>query len=261
MEESDQKRAPKPTQQAIDAKISQYIGSRRGKLSQLTGMMKQIENMKLDGSPVEVVEDILHGRFHKVHTEFEGINAVVVALLDEDKGQADQHNWYEPRAAPVKDFVENTENWCAVMRRKAADSKDASEYKAVNEKTEGIISHDDIQAEDSISQVAKSCRYSKKESSVTSSSATGSSARRKDEAEHAALLARSAALKKKQAFEIEKLQLKARMEQHDLETAIAESNAKLKVLKEYDSIKGSCHSEVSQKYSQIRPRMIAGSCT
>lgn len=109
MEESDQKRAPKPTQQAVEDKIRRLIGSRTGKLSQLTGLMKHIENLKLDGSNVDVVEEMLHDSFHKAYTEFEDINAVVVALMDEDEGQADQHNWYEPRTAHVKDFVENTE--------------------------------------------------------------------------------------------------------------------------------------------------------
>lgn len=63
------------------------------------------------------------------------------------------------------------------------------------------------------------------------------------EAEHAALLARSAALKKKPALEIEKLQLKAKMKQLELDTAIAESNAKRKVFEEYNSIKGNAHSD------------------
>lgn len=247
MEESDQKRAPKPTQQAVENKISRLIGSRRGKLSQLTGMMKHIENLKLDALNVDVVEEMLHDSFHKAYTEFEDINAAVVALMGEDEGQAEQHNWYEPRTAPVKDFVENTENWCAAMRRRSTDGSNASEAKAANENPESMINQDDVQAEDSISYVAKSSRHSKKKSSVASSSTTGSSARMKEEAEHAALLARSEALKKKQVLEIEKLQLKAKMEQLELDTAIAESNAKLKVFEEYDSIKGSAHGDVPRK--------------
>lgn len=124
MEESGiQKRAPKPTEKAVEDKISRLIGSRRGKLSQLTGMMRNIEKLKLDGSNVDEVEEMLHGQFCKTFTEFEDINAAVVALLDEDEGQANQHNWYEPRSAPLRDFVENTENWCAAMKKKLTDKK------------------------------------------------------------------------------------------------------------------------------------------
>lgn len=79
------------------------------------------------------------------------------------------------------------------------------------------ISQED-KAEDSISQFAKSCCYGRKKTSVASSTATGSSARMKEEAEHAVLMAHSAALKKKQVLEIERLQLEAKMEQLALDT-------------------------------------------
>lgn len=38
-------------------------------------MMKHIENMKLDDSNVDVVEEMLHDSFHKAYVEFEDINA------------------------------------------------------------------------------------------------------------------------------------------------------------------------------------------
>lgn len=71
----------------------------------------------------------------------------------------------------------------------------------------------------------------------------------KEEAEHAALMARSAALEKKRELEIGQLQLKAKMEQLALNTAIAESKAKLKVFEEYE---GSTYSNLSKKHPQCR---------
>lgn len=56
----------------------------------------------------------------------------------------------------------------------------------------------------------------------------------KQEAEHAALLARAAALKKKQSIEQEVAKLKAEQEQLEIDTAIAASFAKLKVFKDND---------------------------
>lgn len=164
----------------MDDKISRLIGSRRGKLSQLTGMMRNIENFKLDGSNVDEVEEMLHGQFCKTFTEFEDINAAVVALLDEDEGQADQHNWYEPRSAPLRDFVENTENWCAAMKKKLTDKNNASVDKSAPKNPRRKLGQDDIRAEDSVSQAATGCRRSKKKSSVASSTTTGSSARMKE---------------------------------------------------------------------------------
>lgn len=163
MEESDQRRAPKPTEKAIDDKISRLIGSRRGKLSHLTGMMKTIDNLKLDGSKVDEVEELLHDNFNKAFTEFEDINTTVVSLLDEEEGQADQHNWYEPRTAPLRDFVENTENWCAAMRNKLAVENNADEVQGANENPGSELGQDDIKAEDSVSQ-AGTGHHSKKKS-------------------------------------------------------------------------------------------------
>lgn len=253
MEESDQRRAPKPTEKAIDDKISRLIGSRRGKLSHLTGMMKTIDNLKLDGSKVDEVEELLHDNFNKAFTEFEDINTTVVSLLDEEEGQADQHNWYEPRTAPLRDFVENTENWCAAMRNKLAVENNADEVQGANENPGSELGQDDVKAEDSVSQ-AGTGHHSKKKSSVASSTSTGTSIAIKAAAEHAALMARAAALQKKQSLEKEELELKAKIEQLALETAIAESNAKLKVFEEHESVKGSIHSNASRKHSRSKPK-------
>lgn len=56
----------------------------------------------------------------------------------------------------------------------------------------------------------------------------------KAEAEHAALLARAAALKKRQEFDAEELKLKAKREHVEMETEIAANNARLKILSEYE---------------------------
>lgn len=96
------------------------------KLSQLTAMMKTIENLKIDGRDVKKVEEMLSQKFCKAFKEFEDDNAEVVALLDEDEGPADQHNWFEPRSAPTRDFVENTENWCFAMWKKVRKQNSAT---------------------------------------------------------------------------------------------------------------------------------------
>lgn len=66
-------------------------------------------------------ESLLRDHFYKACLEFETINSDVVALLDEDEAQADQQNWFEPRITPLRDFVENTGNWCAAMKKKLTD--------------------------------------------------------------------------------------------------------------------------------------------
>ena len=253
MEDSTDKRASKLTGRAMEDRISRFIATRRGKLSQLTTMMKTMETLKLDASNVNVVEEMLRNNFCKAMKEFEEINAEVVALLDEDERQADQQNWFEPKSAPINDFVENTDNWLSVMWTKIREENvSASEYPVVT------LSEDDVRVEDSVSQIhttqttvrSKSGSNSGRKSLSSSESSRSavtrvSSARIKEEAERAALIARSAALKEKQALEIEAAQLKAKREieeaeikakrdQLDVDAAIAASNAKIKVLKEYD---------------------------
>lgn len=68
-----------------------------------------------------------------------------------------------------------------------------------------------------------------------SSTTRVSSTRVKQEAEHAALLERAAAHKKRQQLELEMTRLKVAREELELETALAESSAKIKVLKEYEN--------------------------
>lgn len=71
-----------------------------------------------------------------------------------------------------------------------------------------------------------------------SSTDSGTSAAIKAAADHAALMARAAAFQRKQPLEKEELELKAKMEQLVLETAIAESAAKREVFEEYVSVRG-----------------------
>ncbi|RXN30628.1 hypothetical protein ROHU_017620 [Labeo rohita] len=88
---------------------------------------------------------------------------------------------------------------------------------------------------DSVSMVAsKTLASNKSGSGVTSvskrsSTSTASSARLKEEANRAALLAKAAALKERQVLEMKEAQLKAEMEKLEIETALAMSDAKIKV--------------------------------
>lgn len=84
---------------------------------------------------------------------------------------------------------------------------------------------------------SRSSRSSGSSRSSRSSRSSISSIRQKEQAEHAALLARAASLKQKEALELEECQLKARKDQLEVETAIAASSAKIKVLEncEYEN--------------------------
>lgn len=93
-------------------------------------------------------------------------------------------------------------------------------------------------------------------SSAASSATSSSSAHIREEAEQAALIACAAALKKKQALELEEVQLKAKKEQLAIETAIAESSVKLKGFEEYDNTQDGMNSYVSRRLSKINMKKI-----
>lgn len=117
--------------------------------------------------------------------------------------------------------------------------------------TKDTIEACNIGPEDNVS-VVSSQRHKKNYGSVAgrmsnaSSRSSSSTAHLKQEAEHVALLVRAAALRKKQSIEQEVAKLKAEQEQLEIDTEIAASFAKLKVLKEYDLLienKSECQSK------------------
>lgn len=78
-------------------------------------------------------------------------------------------------------------------------------------------------------------------------SSTASSVFLKAEVERAALLPKAAALKQKQDLERQEAELKAKKEELELETAIAASDAKLKVL---DNFETGCMSPVNPTHER-----------
>lgn len=110
--------------------------------------------------------------------------------------------------------------------------------KAVDERAKQAKDCDaNIQPADSASLVSapESCRSRRRGSAVGSKVSTASSVRLKAEVERASLLAKAAALSQKQDLERQEAELKAKREALDLQTAIAASDAKLKVLENYEN--------------------------
>ncbi len=136
---------------------------------------------------------------------------------------------------------------------------------AVGDKSQNdnVEMEDDVTPQDSASQISVNRSESKQkhDSDIDSRSISSSvlSACAREETKRAALLARAASLKKKQQLEIEKMQLRAKMEELEIETVLAESNAKLKVLKEYEhsedgrsSVKSKQRKGINLKQSELK---------
>ena len=121
---------------------------------------------------------------------------------------------------PIKGFVFGTESWMKAQRDR-------------------LVVEEEIGPQDSVSEVAEQSRRDKsKVSSISgrsSESCTSSVVRMREEAKRAALLAQAALLKKKKEIQLKEANVRAEMEQLELDTAIAASDAKLKVYTEHES--------------------------
>ncbi|KAL0162191.1 hypothetical protein M9458_041587, partial [Cirrhinus mrigala] len=109
--------------------------------------------------------------------------------------------WYQPKLLCCKIFTEKMELWIEETKNRIKMSQ---------------ICDKEVSPMGSVSMVASKTLTSNK-----SSTSTATSARLKEEAKRAALLAKGAALKERQALEMKEAQLKAEMEKLEIETALA----------------------------------------
>ena len=233
--EPDTKRKIKLTSKALEEKLDTKMRVRKRVLARLVSKAEEIENLMKNDSNAFLVEKDHLSDYSKFLYEFIEANEVVSELLQDEEREADQLHWSKPNLPKLKSFLAQIEQWIVEARQHAetvteqVDPDDSAS--TVREKRGSVI------------QGSVSSRQSK--SSKVSSHA--SSMRRREEANRAALLARAAGLRKKQALQLEEvqlkaqskakeIQLKAQMEELDVETAIAESTAKLQVLEDYENM-------------------------
>ncbi len=198
----DQKRAPKPTEKAVEEKIRRLKGERKGKLAQITKQKNDLAKLKENEHNVNFIKDVELLRFERCLKQYERINEELCELIDEDDKKADQ-DAYENRFSEFQQFIEDTNKWIADVLKDEED---------------------DIRPHDSVS----------KANSVVSQTSSTTSAILRIKAEREALLAKAAAMKKREAIEQEETRLRIRKEQLELETELAASDAKLKVYKEFE---------------------------
>lgn len=174
-----------------------------------------------DARNVQNVQDAMEKDFAELVGEFRSLNSEVANLLREDERTCDQDNWFEVKMAPIREFMKETKRWIA----------------AVHESNYSISQAGDRNAERG-SLCGTQVSHATAASRVTST-------RVRQEAQHAALLEHAAALKRKQELEFESARIQAEKEfetariqaekeELEMKTALTESQAKLKVLKEYE---------------------------
>ena len=184
---------PEGAETAADAEalLKSLKGSRRGKLGSCTRKMNEIKALLVEGGNVDIVEESVE-TFNQAVNDFKTVHRSVQRLLSEEEGEEDHVDWYEPRITNLQILSKYLE-------------KEVELWKS-EQMAQSIIN-----PLDSISNVSQKSKGSKAQSSV-------SSACKRAAAEKAALLARAAALKEKHALKRQETELKAKLEQMELDT-------------------------------------------
>lgn len=234
-EQNSGKRIVKMTEKAMEDCKTRNVNTRRHKLSQLTGMKKEIEQLMEDDANVDLVKNKLRVDFSSLQQDFASLNSELQQLMSEEEFLEDQNSWFDPKNKSLNDFFWKCEGWMnEVMKLSEQNREDDTRKQADN------------RSMSSKSASKRSSRSGSQRGSISStSSSTSSSIRLKVEMERAALKAKAAALEKSLAIEKEEADwyaemkgkeaaIKAKKEMHAMQTALAESDAKLEVLQKYE---------------------------
>lgn len=229
LKEDMEKRVVKLTPKGLEHSLQMKITSRRALQGQLAEKRNQLHSLMDDDVNVENVEQKVLVEYEEMMKVFSGINAQVKDLFNqmecEENMNTDQRDWFEPRYRAHIDFVEEVKTWIPAAKLRQEEARKVS---------------DEIQPDDSVSVISKKSKKSK--SASVASNRTSSSVRAdriKVELERAALLAKSATLRRKQALDAEKEEL-------ELQAELAIADAQLAVFKKYEGSEASRRSKGSR---------------
>lgn len=259
-EQDSEKRTIKMTEKATDDHRSRKEHKRRYKLSQITSLTKHIEQLMEDDANVDTVKNKLRVDFSGLHREFVNLNSDLQKLMDEVDFMDDQRSWFDPKIKLMDDFFWKCEEWM----------KDVSKRVEQAEECDRLLTPADSRS--TSTKVTTRSRI-KATSQSGSSLSSASSFRLKAEMEQASLRAKAAALREKLAIEQEEADwhaekrrreaqlqaeekqreaefeaqqkrieasIRARKEMHAMQTALAESDAKMEVLQKYENVQEDC---------------------
>lgn len=250
-----EKRVVKLTPKALLEKISTLEKERKSKFSKMSNAKISIAKLMGDKKHVSEVENEFN-MFIKLGEEIQHVHTSLLGFLPAD--EANKHEiWYQAKMLSFNEFFEGTNQWLTDIKATVTkmdydhddlpvqietqtvdvNAENGNEVDVSNGRTAGgedEEAEDQIQPQDSISNVQSRHRGSSNGSSSSRSST--SSVRRRARAEQAALLARAAALKDKHALEEQELILRRKKEQLELDIEIAATSAKLAVLQGGSSV-------------------------
>ena len=85
------------TEKAVEDHRARQLQSRRYKLSQLTSLEKQIEQLMEDDANVDTVKNKLRVEFNGLHQELCDLNSGLERFMTEEEFADNQKNWFESK--------------------------------------------------------------------------------------------------------------------------------------------------------------------
>ncbi len=211
-----EKRVVKLTPKAFVAKVEKLQSDRKSVLTKATNLRKNMQGLMQQRNVKDVqsgFDDLLN-----LCDEAKGIHGSLMGMLPES--EKEKHDiWFKAKMIANNDFISEVKMWVSCTENEIRPTLN----EVMHDKVDGVDPHD------SISNVGS------KRSSKASTCSSVSSARVIAEADKAALLARMAVLKEKHALEEQEQMIRRKKEQLELNAMLAESTAKLAVLRASES--------------------------
>ena len=198
-----------------DMTLLKLIRSCRGKLGVLTHKQNKIQAL-MDGESAKPDKHMINLKCEMLKNtleEFIQFQKSVYMFMSEEEQECDQMNWFESKVKQFRDFLREVENKMEL----------AAYEEQLNEQPEELPV---VRPEDSASHTGSIVQ------STTSSTSSTRRLKAQVEAERAVILVCADMLENKHQMEIEEASLKAKKEIWQVESGLAESTAKLKVLEE-----------------------------
>ena len=192
---------------------------RSGYLSTVTARRKDIEALLADGENVELVKEKL-SLFLAAFETFKDAHVTYSSHLQDEISFARCQEQFNLESLRVDDFCKRVQDWI----------ESAEEIVRFNSQIKPDDSASQIPSRSASKSSTRRSQRSNRSSSRTSASSSVSIARAKEAARIAELKAEAATFKKRQSSEEQKFRLQQEQERLSLETEIAKSEAKGKVL-------------------------------
>lgn len=279
-EQSGEKRTIKMTEKALEETKTKLINARKYKLSQISGMINHLDELMQTDENADIVKNKVRVDYDRLHQEFCEINTRLSKYMGEQDYEEDQRIWFEPKNKHMTDYFWKCEQWMKNVLAKVEQAPVPPDAGLPDPERTGEDAVTTLRtAHDKKSLCSKSYKSSMSSKSSkshsrrsTSSRESGKSIRMQAEMERASLKVKAEALKEKLALEKEQAEIlaqerlravqfeaqqkrieaemKAKKEMHEIQVALAESEAKMEVLQKYNSQYTQAHFDFSSDESE-----------